>query len=213
MFSFLLRLDGWLSARFGSAEVFRQFQTIDKAWDAASHLVHEGTLTPARLGHLKFRHHRANTHANRVVRRLQRLGLICSILQWISIGRDFWTGHPYRALFYLSAWVVAISLPRLASYQMVVRLKLSIALGQAAGSTHSAEFLLWLFLPREGREAAIGDTNEKFEMMLERFGARRAKLWYWGEVARSAWPLVSYLGERLLKWTFLGSVADWVRRS
>lgn len=76
----------------------------------------------------------------------------------------------------------------------------------------NAEFLLWLLLPREGREAAIGDTNEKFEMMIERFSSRRAKLWYWGEVARSAWPIVSYLGERFLKWTFLGSVADWVRR-
>ena len=79
-------------------------------------------------------------------------------------------------------------------------------------SPRNAEFLLWLFLPREDREAAIGDTNEKFEMMIERFGARRAKLWYWGEVARSAWPLVSYIGERLLKWTFLGSAFDWLRR-
>jgi hypothetical protein len=88
----------------------------------------------------------------------------------------------------------------------------SVSASKSSPHPRNAEFFLWLFLPREGREAAIGDTNEKFEVMLERFGLRRAKLWYWGEVARSAWPLVSYIGERLLKWTFLGSVADWVRR-
>jgi len=34
----------------------------------------------------------------------------------------------------------------------------------------SAEFFLWLFLPRDGRESTIGDTNEQFEIMIERFG-------------------------------------------
>lgn len=43
-----------------------------------------------------------------------------------------------------------------------------------SGWPRNAEFLLWLFLPREGREAAIGDTNEKFEMMFECFGRSRA---------------------------------------
>lgn len=126
---------------------------------------------------------------------------------WISPWSDFLRVPIALTIGYALAVWVGNRKRRLAQEGAVVEAPLSsLAPSRAAG------FLLWLLLPREGREAAIGDTEEQFEIVSEKFGPARAGFWLWCEVARSAWPLASYIGERFLKWSLLGSVVDWVRR-
>ncbi len=56
----------------------------------------------------------------------------------------------------------------------------------------SAEYLLYLFLSREDRLAMFGDLEEEYWTdVLPKFGAPRARLWFWKEVVRSVLPTVS----------------------
>jgi hypothetical protein len=51
--------------------------------------------------------------------------------------------------------------------------------------------LLWLVLPREERDAVVGDLHEEFAgIVLPQRGAWRARGWYWGQVLRSVAPLL-----------------------
>lgn len=56
--------------------------------------------------------------------------------------------------------------------------------------SHHADYLLWLLLPLQNRDAMLGDLNEGFEKAAERHGLRCAKFWYWCQALRSAGPLL-----------------------
>ncbi len=65
----------------------------------------------------------------------------------------------------------------------------------------SAEFLLYLLLSHEDREALPGDLEEEYRTaILPKFGARRAVLWYWCQVVRSIWPVISGTVSKLVWW-------------
>ena len=51
--------------------------------------------------------------------------------------------------------------------------------------------LLGLVLPRSEREFVLGDLEEEFYRRATQRGRLRATIWYWGEAARSAWPLLT----------------------
>ena len=68
-------------------------------------------------------------------------------------------------------------------------------------STNAAEYLLYLFLPREDCKALAGDLDEEYwTTILPKFGARRAVLWYWCQVVRSIWPVLSGTVSELVWW-------------
>ncbi len=56
-----------------------------------------------------------------------------------------------------------------------------------------ARRLLVALLPDEERDFVLGDLDEEFLRRAE-VSARGARRWYWAEVLRSAWPLMTYPG-------------------
>ena len=76
----------------------------------------------------------------------------------------------------------------------------------------NAQYLLWLLMPRAQREAVIGDIAEQFAQVEQSQGLRRARAWYWCEVARSLWPIAMDCARRLVKWGVFGAAAEWLRR-
>jgi hypothetical protein len=73
----------------------------------------------------------------------------------------------------------------------------------------NAEYALQLFLRGDERDAVIGDLLERYAGKHERFGERRAKLWFYGEVVRSLWPLLKRLAAKAGGLIALG---EWIRR-
>lgn len=77
----------------------------------------------------------------------------------------------------------------------------------------SAEFLLYLCLGSSDRETIPGDLLEEYrETILPKFGPRRAHLWYWVQVLRSAMPLIGSRLARAVKWSLVVRVANQVYR-
>jgi len=54
----------------------------------------------------------------------------------------------------------------------------------------NAEYVLYLLLSKDEKEAAIGDLNELHGRILVRFNKRRADIWYYKQVVGSLWPLL-----------------------
>ncbi|MGZ8237039.1 MAG: permease prefix domain 2-containing transporter [Methylobacter sp.] len=54
----------------------------------------------------------------------------------------------------------------------------------------AAEYLIYLLIPRKNREAMLGDLQEDFHEVCEKFGLRKAKFHYWFQVLRSIPPLI-----------------------
>jgi hypothetical protein len=54
----------------------------------------------------------------------------------------------------------------------------------------NAEYLLYIFLRREERDALIGDLVECYSLVFHRFGKRRADIWFYKQVAGSLFPLL-----------------------
>jgi hypothetical protein len=73
----------------------------------------------------------------------------------------------------------------------------------------NAEFLLHLLLREEEQEAFIGCLVERYGQKFERFGKRRADIWFCAEVARSIWPLTRRYVGKALKMVVIG---EWIRR-
>lgn len=73
----------------------------------------------------------------------------------------------------------------------------------------NAEFILHIFLKRDELDAVVGDLLEKYKKIWERFGPRRAKFWFYSEIARSLWPLLKRLVVRAGGLIALG---EWIRR-
>ncbi|MBT9099995.1 hypothetical protein KFZ76_20040 [Methylovulum psychrotolerans] len=55
----------------------------------------------------------------------------------------------------------------------------------------TAEYLLYLVVPRKNRDALLGDLQEDFNEVLEKFGLRHAKFHYWVQAFRSIPPLLT----------------------
>jgi hypothetical protein len=54
----------------------------------------------------------------------------------------------------------------------------------------NAEYLLHLVLQKEERDAVIGDLNEEYGYILNRFGRPRADIWFYKQVFQSVWPFL-----------------------
>jgi hypothetical protein len=52
-----------------------------------------------------------------------------------------------------------------------------------------AEFLFYLFLDAQNCDALVGDLEERFMLIGEKFGQRRANFWYWTQALRSVGPI------------------------
>lgn len=68
--------------------------------------------------------------------------------------------------------------------------------------------LLLLLLTKEARENLIGDLAEEFIDIQVKHGMTFARVWYWKQVAGSAWPLM----KKAVRWGLLASIGEWVRR-
>jgi hypothetical protein len=53
-----------------------------------------------------------------------------------------------------------------------------------------AEYLLYLFLSKDNREAILGDLEEEFHEVEAKFGMNKARIYYWVQVIKSIYPLL-----------------------
>jgi hypothetical protein len=75
-------------------------------------------------------------------------------------------------------------------------------------SPRLGERLLLLILSKEDRVNIPGDLEEEFAEIATKHGARYAKLWYYKQVAGSAWPMI----RKAVGWGLLASIGEWIRR-
>lgn len=73
----------------------------------------------------------------------------------------------------------------------------------------NAELLLHIFLSGEENEPLIGCLIERYGRKVERLGRRRADIWFYYEVGRTALPLVRRFAGKAIKFAVLG---EWIRR-
>jgi hypothetical protein len=52
-----------------------------------------------------------------------------------------------------------------------------------------AEFLFYLFLEPQNCDALVGDLEERYRRIHDKFGGRRANFWYWTQAIRSVAPI------------------------
>lgn len=71
------------------------------------------------------------------------------------------------------------------------------------------ERILLLILTKEERFNIPGDLAEEFVEITVKHGTRYAKLWYYKQVASSAWPMI----RKAVKWGMWAWVGDWIRRN
>ena len=71
------------------------------------------------------------------------------------------------------------------------------------------ERLLMLILTKEERLNIPGDLEEEYVTVATKHGERYAKLWYYKQVAASAWPMI----RKGLRGGVIVSVGKWIRRS
>ncbi len=62
-----------------------------------------------------------------------------------------------------------------------------------------AEYLLFLFIPKQNRNAVLGDLEEDYHLAFEKYGLKKAQFFYWWQVVRSIWPLISAVVLKLIK--------------
>ncbi|MCD2453785.1 permease prefix domain 2-containing transporter [Methylicorpusculum oleiharenae] len=72
------------------------------------------------------------------------------------------------------------------------------------GPPQLAEYLLYLFIPKSNRDAILGDLEEDYRTVYQKFGSKLALMFYWWQVVTSIWPLVSASVEKLFKLIFKG---------
>lgn len=63
----------------------------------------------------------------------------------------------------------------------------------------NAEFPFHLFLDAKNCDALVGDLEERYRSLYQKFGARRANFWYWVQVVRSVGPIAWAATKKLLK--------------
>jgi hypothetical protein len=70
------------------------------------------------------------------------------------------------------------------------------------------ERILLLVLSKEDRVNIPGDLEEEFAQIASKHGERYARLWYYKQVAASAWPLT----RKAVGWGILAWFGEWIRR-
>jgi hypothetical protein len=73
----------------------------------------------------------------------------------------------------------------------------------------NAQFFLYLFLERKGREEAVGDALEEYSVYIKRVGKLRADILFYQEVGRCAWPFVKRM---VAKVGGLVVIGEWLRK-
>ncbi len=82
--------------------------------------------------------------------------------------------------------------------------------GSAYSSTPptSAEFLFYIFLDAKNCDAIIGDLEERYKLIVKKFGARKAAFWYWTQAIRSVGPIILAWGKKVTLKPLIG-VIGW----
>jgi hypothetical protein len=80
--------------------------------------------------------------------------------------------------------------------------------GDRVCAPQNGERLLLLILTKEERVNIPGDLEEEFKQIATKHGLRYAKLWYYKQVAASAWPMIC----KMLRWGLLAWVEELIRR-
>jgi len=79
------------------------------------------------------------------------------------------------------------------------------------GPAPEAEYLLYFFLPKHDRESIPCSLEEEYRnIILPKFGRRKADWWYWKEVVCSIAPLIWPLLKKVLLWLLAGKLASKV---
>jgi len=73
----------------------------------------------------------------------------------------------------------------------------------------NAQFLLYLFLEKRGREEAVGDALEEYSRYVKRVGKLRADILFYQEVGRCAWPFIKRM---VAKVGGLIVIGEWLRK-
>ncbi len=68
--------------------------------------------------------------------------------------------------------------------------------------------LLLILRTKEERVNIPGDLEEEFKQIATKHGARFANVWYYKQVAASAWPMI----RKGIRWGAIASVGEWIRR-
>lgn len=79
---------------------------------------------------------------------------------------------------------------------------------KSAAPPQLGERILLLILTKEERVNIPGDLEEEYRGIATKHGERYAKLWYYKQVAASAWPMI----RKAARWGLLASVGEWIRR-
>lgn len=72
----------------------------------------------------------------------------------------------------------------------------------------TAEFLFYLFLDAKNCDALVGDLEERYKIIHQTFGARRANFSYWTQAIRSVGPIAWAWAKRMLLKPVIG-VIGW----
>lgn len=70
-----------------------------------------------------------------------------------------------------------------------------------------AQYLLYLFVNKGNRDALLGDLEEEYWVVYDKFGPKRARFFYQVQVFKSIWPLISASVGKFIKLFFKGIVA------
>lgn len=62
-----------------------------------------------------------------------------------------------------------------------------------------AKFIIYLLIPKNNREAILGDLEEDFHKAHREFGLSKAKFLYCAQVLRSIWPIIGGAVSKLIK--------------
>lgn len=74
-----------------------------------------------------------------------------------------------------------------------------------------AEYLLY-FLPKKERDPLLGDLEEEYHEVYPKFGRRKARIWYYGQVVQSFWPLIVRCIRKLVALGVVGWLGNVIRR-
>jgi hypothetical protein len=75
-----------------------------------------------------------------------------------------------------------------------------------------AEYLLHLFLSKQDRDPFLGDMEQEFREIYQKFHARKANFWYYKQVLLSLWPLLCAARKNAMKIGLLGIVLEFIRQ-
>jgi hypothetical protein len=67
--------------------------------------------------------------------------------------------------------------------------------------------LFYLFLDAKNCDAVVGDLEERYKLIAQKFGTRKANFWYWTQAIRSVMPIAWAWGKRVAMKPVVGIVA------